>query len=229
MSEALLRGAILELKCLRDAMVRRGPFINRTGTATDRLLCRIMVGILNNAIPALEAIQKMSSEQRVQAQALSFVLTLKSKVEHYIDSRCGPLRNSRESEPLKALMANDIERLLSALGNIVYALEKGRAPTASKTPTAAAPASALGEFNILTPLAWLYNLSQLWMSFARAANTPAGNAKTHEPSEAPAATVVPRAKSTRTGAPHLTCIDGDRETRTPQTALPAGVLHLVRP
>lgn len=219
MSEALLRGAILELKCLRDAMVRRGPLVNRTGTPTDRFLCRMMVGILNNAIPALEAIQKMSSEQRVQAQALSFVLTLEYKIKDYIDSRYGPLRNPRESEPINALMANDIERLLSALGNIVYALEKGRAPTASKTPTAAVPGSALAVFN---PLAWLCSLPQLWMSFAQAANTPAGNAKTPESPEAPAAAIVPRAKSTRTGAPHLTCIRGNLEIGAQPTPRPAG-------
>lgn len=211
MSEALLRGAILELKCLRDAMVRRGPFINRTGTATDRLLCRIMVGILNNAIPALEAIQKMSSEQRVQAQALSFVLTLKSKVEHYIHSRYGPLRNSRESEPLKALMANDIERLLSALGNIVYALEKGRAPTASKTPTATTTQSALSAS--LNPFILWYKLCTdfFWASTSQLVPANTGpNAVQHEPK-------------------HLKGIDGGRQPNAQRTPRPGGaVLSLCR-
>lgn len=228
MSEVLLRSSVQDLRCFQLAMRRRAESIRSTENLADRFHCRIMLKILDNTLPTLEAIQKMNPQQRTPAHALFYVSKLAERIHNYAQ-KYSPSYESRVSAWMRPLVLRDFERVFSALDNIVYALEKGDAPTAHTPPATSTPPSALGEFNPLSLLTLWYYILSARAAFLIAANAPQAKASPAESPEAPVAAVAPRAKSTGTDGPTLVCVAGGRIPGAPRTGSREGVLHLVRP
>lgn len=212
MSDALLRSSVRDLRCIRESLVNRARMSEHSGSPTVRLHHRVMIGILTNSIPMLQAIQNMSPEQRMQARALLYVSKLTENIRRY-KKRHESLYQPKNYGATKILMANDFERLFSALDNIIYALEKTQ-PAAtvnhSKPAAAATPAALSASLN---PFILWYKLCTdfFWASTSQLVPANTGpNAVQHEPK-------------------HLKGIDGGRQPNAQRTPRPGGaVLSLCR-